>query len=396
MSLRREHVVVVGAGIAGLTAAYRLGRSGYRVTVLECQRRVGGRAWTLQARFACGLVAQAGPARFPSDHARVQRYADAFGLKLVPFYPAWGTVVAFLEGVRVADYRPSPEEFWGYARSDQDPRAIKRISASIALAARHLTGRALGHRPQLTYGIRGGTELLTDALTNSCGAEIRLGTSVERFDQDASGIRVQWSSLQNGGGTLRADIAICAAPLSALPKLTFSPDISAEKHALSREVRFSSAIRIFLQMRRPYWQDEGHNGFAVTDTLGEIWAPHFDGLESPSLLVCYAKGDLAQRLSALGDSQRIRHAISELERIFPGAGAHFEHGASFCWNEQSWIRGGWPQVRAGFAHRAKEFRRPEERLYFAGDYASLPSYLNMVEGAIESGEHVAEQICQRI
>ena len=383
------HVAIVGAGIAGLATAYRLGQRGHRVTVLETQERIGGRALTLHSRFAAGLVAQAGPTRFPADLRRVRAYAEEFGLELVPYYPASGTVVAYLRGKRTADHQPSPDEFWGYVSlARRYPRPLEKFALRMALAARALAHRLTGRRPWQTVGIRGGTERLAEALARASGAEFRLNTTVRSFKQDRWGVELLSEGPQ-GERALEADLAVCALPLSELPGIAFSPPISEEKQALSREIRFSTTTRIFLQMKRAYWRDAGHNGFAVTDTVGEVWDPHFDRPDRPALLVCYARDGLAARLSALDERAMVDYAVRELEHVFPGAARNFERGAAFCWNRQSWIRGGWPHVRAGFARRAQEFRRSEDRLYFAGDYASTPAYLNTVEGAIESGEYAA-------
>ncbi len=92
-------VVVLGAGIAGLVAAYELRRAGYDVTVLEARERVGGRSWTIrgrdrvsqidrplqQANFSDGLYFNAGPARLPSTHHLILGYARQFGVPLEVF-----------------------------------------------------------------------------------------------------------------------------------------------------------------------------------------------------------------------------------------------------------------------------------------------------------------------
>ena len=92
-------VVVLGAGIAGLVAAYELKQAGYRVTVLEARDRVGGRVWTVRggdtivqtgrpdqrAQFDPGLYFNAGAARIPSSHRVILGYARKFGVKLEPF-----------------------------------------------------------------------------------------------------------------------------------------------------------------------------------------------------------------------------------------------------------------------------------------------------------------------
>jgi monoamine oxidase len=92
-------VVILGAGIAGLVAAYELKRAGYRPIVLEARDRIGGRSWTLrggdrivqngrpdqQASFSPGLYFNAGPARIPSTHRAILGYARRFGVGLETF-----------------------------------------------------------------------------------------------------------------------------------------------------------------------------------------------------------------------------------------------------------------------------------------------------------------------
>jgi len=389
---KTKRVAVIGAGIAGLVAANRLSSYGHNVTVLETQSRIGGRAVTIRSFFPDELIGQAGPSRFPGDFKRVIDYARKLGLELVPFYPDYGTVVAYFRGKRIEEYHPSPEEFWGYtALVNRYPGRAESTSLHLALWLRALARRILRKPPWMTYSIRGGTDLLTDALAEATEADFRLETTVQSVSQDPDGVRVSFVTSQ-GKGTLEADHVVCAVPLSVLSRLEFSPAMASEKADLMEAVPFSSAIRIFLQMKRAYWRDKGHNGFAVTDTLGEIWDPHFDAPGEPALLVCYAKDELADRLGDLGERERLEHALEELEKIFPGAKTHFEKGTSYCWNEQPWILGGWPLVRDGFSHRVGVFRRPDGRIHFAGDYAAAPTWLNTMEGAIESGEYAASQI----
>ena len=94
-----KSVVVLGAGIAGLVAAYELQKAGYRVTVLEARNRVGGRAWTIRggdrvdqidrplqrAQFSDGMYFNAGPARIPSWHHAILGYAKRLNVPMEVF-----------------------------------------------------------------------------------------------------------------------------------------------------------------------------------------------------------------------------------------------------------------------------------------------------------------------
>jgi monoamine oxidase len=92
-------LVILGAGIAGLVAAYEARRAGYSVTVIEARDRIGGRSWTIrggdrviqmdrpdqQATFSPGLYMNAGPTRLPSTHHVILSYARRLGVPLEIF-----------------------------------------------------------------------------------------------------------------------------------------------------------------------------------------------------------------------------------------------------------------------------------------------------------------------
>ncbi|MGH2627962.1 MAG: flavin monoamine oxidase family protein, partial [Anaerolineales bacterium] len=80
-----QKVLVLGAGMAGLTAAYELSRAGHEVEVLEAQTRVGGRVYTMREPFSHGLYGEAGAMRIPRAHTLTMAHVDKFGLATVPF-----------------------------------------------------------------------------------------------------------------------------------------------------------------------------------------------------------------------------------------------------------------------------------------------------------------------
>src|SRR5574341_2254917 len=82
---RPKKVIVVGAGMAGLVAAYELLRAGHDPLILEAQQRVGGRVYTLRAPFTHGLYAEVGAMRIPRAHALTLAYIEKFNLKVAPF-----------------------------------------------------------------------------------------------------------------------------------------------------------------------------------------------------------------------------------------------------------------------------------------------------------------------
>lgn len=93
-------VLVLGAGMAGLVAAYELSKLGHDVTILEARTRPGGRVHTLREPFADGLYAEAGAARIPDNHDLTLKYVKEFELPLEPFYPSRLSAVRFDRGSR--------------------------------------------------------------------------------------------------------------------------------------------------------------------------------------------------------------------------------------------------------------------------------------------------------
>ena len=99
---RPRRVIVIGAGLAGLSLAYELDRAGWSVTILEARTRPGGRVFTMREPFSDGLYAEAGAARIQDSHQFTLKYAKQFNLTLDPFWPSDGARVSYVRGKRIA------------------------------------------------------------------------------------------------------------------------------------------------------------------------------------------------------------------------------------------------------------------------------------------------------
>ena len=96
-----KKVIIIGAGLAGLSAAFELSRMGHEVTVVESRLRIGGRVYTLREPFSDGMYAEAGAARIPDNHQLTLKYIKLFGLTLNPFEPDNMAQVAYIRGRRI-------------------------------------------------------------------------------------------------------------------------------------------------------------------------------------------------------------------------------------------------------------------------------------------------------
>src|ERR1700710_807954 len=108
-----QKVIVVGAGLAGLAAAYELVGRGHEVTVLEAQARPGGRVYTLRSPFADGLYAEAGAISFSDAYRHFLRYVTIFDLPIAPLTRPSLAVVYPLRGKRLV-VKPGDAPDWPF------------------------------------------------------------------------------------------------------------------------------------------------------------------------------------------------------------------------------------------------------------------------------------------
>ena len=100
------HIATVGAGMAGLVAAWLLERAGPQVRLYEASQRVGGRVRTLREGFSSGLYAEAGAMRIPARHKLTLHLCKIFGLQLTEFINDNSEALIYINGERVrrSDY----------------------------------------------------------------------------------------------------------------------------------------------------------------------------------------------------------------------------------------------------------------------------------------------------
>src|SRR2546428_2026618 len=100
-----KKVMVIGAGLAGLSAGYELTQAGHDVAVLEARARPGGRVHTIREPFSDGLHAEAGALFIPNNHHLTLKYTNLFGLPVEPSPPPAATGLFYVRGRRIVATR---------------------------------------------------------------------------------------------------------------------------------------------------------------------------------------------------------------------------------------------------------------------------------------------------
>ncbi|MBJ6363918.1 flavin monoamine oxidase family protein [Paenibacillus sp. GCM10012307] len=147
-----KKVVILGAGIAGLTAAYELGEAGYDCVILEARARSGGRIWSVRrgttvteigaakqvARFAPGLYLNAGPMRVPQFHVTME-YCRKFGIPVEPYNNVndnayfYGENIGALSGQKIRK-RAAKADIRGYV-AEMLAKAVDQKALDLPLTA---------------------------------------------------------------------------------------------------------------------------------------------------------------------------------------------------------------------------------------------------------------------
>jgi monoamine oxidase len=419
---RTKKVLVLGAGLAGLAAAYELLQAGHDVTLVEARARPGGRVETLRQPFADSLYAEAGALFVPRNHELVTRYARLFQLGLEPAFPLFDARLYYLGGRRLADNPATAlwERYGGDApQTSGELEAVDRMSAAQFLRARGASPQELAllggasldlfadgmesysalqmlrraaHGQALVSSsrIRGGSDRLAAAFAAALAGRLRYETRAERIDADERTITVRVAH-HGGREALRADRLVCTLPFSVLRELEFAAPCSPQKRQAIAELPYSSVARVFLQFRKRPWSADHPHWLTIADLPMRWFFQHSASQAGGGILEAQAFGAEARRVAGLSEKDRIALALSCVEEIFPGARAHFERGASKCWDADPWARGAFAYFRPGQLVRLQpHVATAEGRVHFAGEHTS--AWSGWMQGALDSGLRAAREV----
>lgn len=444
-----QNVVILGAGLAGLSAAYELKQAGHQITILEARRFAGGRVQTIRD-FADGQYAEAGALSFPQNHTFTFGYAQDFNLPLRPLATIGLDTIANIRGSRfridatgaanVPFSLKSSERAAGvfgltslyldaFMREVGNPRkgnwppvdlqaidavslkqllenqgasdgAIDIIAASqlgilgfgidTVSAMDGVVTEAIASGP-VFYEIAGGNDQLVGVLKKKVKKAFKKKSVVLAIEQNESSVTVTYRD-GNGVQTIIADRVICTLPFPILKTIPINPLLPEDKQRAINELKLTAVTRTYQQFRTRVWEQDHLSGYGISDLdIQNTYSPTMMQTGKRGILTSYTGGQRALNLGVMSENDRQDFVLKRMGNLFDGLKSQYESGTSVIWHEDEWSRGGFTYFEPGqMATLLPVAQRAEGRIHFAGEHTS--AWHGWMNGALESGNRAAAEV----
>jgi monoamine oxidase len=425
-----KQVVVIGAGVAGLSAARRLHDAGLGVLLLEGRERIGGRVWTSHAW-----------ADTPLD-------MGASWIHGIDGNP----ITALAKEIKAQTAATDYENAWlydvdGALLGDAEWEEVQGYGADVVLAAVKAKLCLLGddyslqeaientldldslsrqERQRLNFYLNtnieheyaadvaelsakhfdegdefdGGDVIFPDGYDQivnklAAGLEIKLGHVVEKIAYDE-----QQVTIVTNQGSFAADYAVITLPLGVLQsgRVTFEPPLPASKQEAINSLGFGVLNKLYLRFPTAFWPKEADVLNHISENKGEWaeWLNIYHYIDAP-ILLGFNAAEYGRAIEALSDEEIVAAAMTVLRKLYGDRIPEPEAWQLSRWASDPFAFGSYSFNAVGSSGETREqLAQPvNERLFFAGE-ATSEEYAATVHGAYLSGQREAERILMTI
>ena len=442
----RTDVVVVGGGIAGLTAGRRLQEAGRSLVVLEARDRVGGR--TLNDTIA-GVTVEVGGQWVGPTQDHVNALIEELGLERYATHDEGDGLVELAEG-KIKRFRGDTPPLSPLALADlfQAQRALDKLVATVdraepwvtpdaaaldattfaswldrrvrtdqarlfheiaaaavfatepdTLSLLHwLTYIAAGNGLERVLGTQGGAQQdrvvggtwrISERLAEELGDTVILSAPVRRITWGDDGVTVETDA-----GTYEADRAIVAVPPNLAGRIDYEPALPVRRDQLTQQLPHGQVIKVMVAYDEPWWRAEGLNGQAAS-AVGPVGIT-FDNTvpgHDPGILVGFYEGNHALYWGEKTPTARRQAFVDCLVRWFgPKAASPIDY-VERDWTAEAWTRGcyGAHFPTGAWTRFGPALRQPVGPIHWAGTETAT-TWMGYLDGAVESADRAVTEI----
>jgi monoamine oxidase len=444
-----REVAIVGAGIAGLTAAWRLRQQGVPVRVYEAQARIGGRMLSLRDHFGRGgPVIELGGELIDTDHVRIRALAAELGLELDDLLQGdsgrdtWWfdgraigereIVEAFVPVAAAIERDLAAAGEGTYDHTDANPafRALDALSIAqwfdrngvagwlrtlLDVAYTTEMGLEIGEQSALNFltfigtgdtdafkvfgssderfHVRGGNDLIPQRLAGRMDDAIETGHVLEAVASHGAGYRL---AFRNGGASrdVVADQVILALPFTLLRKVRIDVPLPPAKRRAIDTLAYGTNAKLMIGFDRRVWREHGANGASMSDLAYQTTWDTSRKQPGGGVITNFTGGRHGVALGEGTPKAQADAAARDLDRLWPGALAA-RAGARevrMHWPSNPWALGSYACLRPGdWSGLRGVIGASVGSLHFAGEHCA-PETQGFMEGGCESGETAAAAV----